>query len=278
MFVYRHKIILKTCGTTTLLIGLERLLQLASSVGFETAYQVFYSRKNFTFPDLQLHPHRSWEDEVGFLNRFFENGSSYVIGNEASRWHLYLTTPEVKAAMEEENAGTLEIIMTGLSPSAAQLFYLSTFPQKDLDIPCTSEGHQIGRLMAQTSNLSSILMNGVQDTLVDAFAFNPCGFSANSIIPVSNAPHFYSTIHITPEMHHSYASFETNMPTGGKTRDVLDVILSVFCPDKFSVNYFELNNGRQEPINLQIEGYSIVDKTIYDLKTYQLTFWSFERL
>ncbi|CRK31094.1 hypothetical protein BN1723_014449 [Verticillium longisporum] len=68
LFVFPHKLILKTCGTTTLLLGLQRLLHIAAQhAGFPfanasratdikaaaTPYRVFYSRKNFLFPDKQ---------------------------------------------------------------------------------------------------------------------------------------------------------------------------------------------------------------------------------
>lgn len=72
MFVYPHKIILKTCGTTTLLLAVSRLLEIAKSYcGFEKVWRVFYSRKSFLFPDRQVGPHRSWEEEVAFLDGFF---------------------------------------------------------------------------------------------------------------------------------------------------------------------------------------------------------------
>jgi S-adenosylmethionine decarboxylase len=69
MFVFPHKIILETCGTTTLLLGLQRLLHIAAAeAGFPfhnansatdinaaaTPYRFIYSRKSFLFPDKQL--------------------------------------------------------------------------------------------------------------------------------------------------------------------------------------------------------------------------------
>ncbi|KAH9887833.1 S-adenosylmethionine decarboxylase [Xylariomycetidae sp. FL2044] len=66
MFVFLQKLILKICGTTTLLLGLHRLLRIAAEhAGFPfhnasslegihaaaSPYRVFYSRKNFLFPD-----------------------------------------------------------------------------------------------------------------------------------------------------------------------------------------------------------------------------------
>lgn len=83
MFVFPHKLILKACGTTTLLCGLPKILEIAAlqanfphivgnlSAGRVTAaqpYHVFYSRKNFLFPDHQGGPHRSWQDEVKSLD------------------------------------------------------------------------------------------------------------------------------------------------------------------------------------------------------------------
>ena len=95
MFVFPHKLILKTCGTTTLLYGLPKILEIAALVagfphklantaaGTATAaipYRVFYSRKNFLFPDRQRGPHRSWRDEVRSLDKLFLGGAAYMIG------------------------------------------------------------------------------------------------------------------------------------------------------------------------------------------------------
>ncbi|EGS17576.1 S-adenosylmethionine decarboxylase proenzyme-like protein [Thermochaetoides thermophila DSM 1495] len=109
MFVFPHKLILKTCGTTTLLLGLRRLLRIAAvDAGFPfhnatslddvrvaaTPYRVFYSRKNFLFPHRQRGPHSSWKDEVKFLDDTFENGSAYMVGRmNADHWYLYMTSP-----------------------------------------------------------------------------------------------------------------------------------------------------------------------------------------
>ncbi|EPE02840.1 adenosylmethionine decarboxylase [Ophiostoma piceae UAMH 11346] len=109
MFVFPHKIILKTCGTTTLLLGLNRMLRIAATVaGFPfhnalstdeiqvaaTPYRVFYSRKNFLFPDRQQGPHRSWKQEVKYLDDMFEGGSAYMVGKmNGDHWYLYITSP-----------------------------------------------------------------------------------------------------------------------------------------------------------------------------------------
>lgn len=109
MFVFPHKLILKTCGTTTLLLGLRDMLRCAAEdAGFPsngsgslnavktvaTPYRVFYSRKNFLFPDKQHGPHRSWKEEVKYLDGMFRYGNAYMIGKmNGDHWYLYLTTP-----------------------------------------------------------------------------------------------------------------------------------------------------------------------------------------
>lgn len=172
MFVWPHKLILKTCGTTTLLCGLPRILEIATLFGgYERStapdirdiavaaapYRVFYSRKNFLFPDRQRGPHRSWRDEVRTLDKLFVNGSAYMIGKmNGEHWYLYLTEPytmlsapaspasmdgspttetrviefpssvgtDKTSKMIEGADETLEILMTDLDEENAKQFYL----------------------------------------------------------------------------------------------------------------------------------------------------------
>ncbi|WYZ38111.1 hypothetical protein EsH8_III_000025 [Colletotrichum jinshuiense] len=170
LFVFPHKLILKTCGTTTLLLGLQRLLHIAAEhAGFPfhnandaadtkaaaTPYRVFYSRKNFLFPDRQQGPHRSWRQEVKYLDDMFEGGSAYMVGKmNGDHWYLYITSPNntltpprtpdekeetngsasriptgsvasFSSGVEEHSDETLEILMTDLDPENAKQFYLS---------------------------------------------------------------------------------------------------------------------------------------------------------
>lgn len=169
MFVFPHKLILKTCGTTTLLAGLPRMLEIAAlfakfphrianqKLGTGTAaipYRVFYSRKNFLFPDRQRGPHRSWRDEVNSLDKIFFGGSAYMIGKmNGEHWYLYLTEPNTiltppstperretetkllnlplsKASLtacdnyNDDQDETLELLMTDLDQDRAKQFHL----------------------------------------------------------------------------------------------------------------------------------------------------------
>jgi S-adenosylmethionine decarboxylase len=168
MFVFPHKVVLKTCGTTTLLWGLTRLLEIAAvDAGFPsvtgqpgsgiaaaaTPFRVFYSRKNYLYPDQQQGPHRSWRDEVRYLDQRFQGGSAYMIGKmNGEHWYLYITGPDMRLTppstpdvdlpetkthfvnhpqrllrdqpTDEEEDETLEVLMTDLDEKNARQFYL----------------------------------------------------------------------------------------------------------------------------------------------------------
>ena len=65
---------------------------------------------------------------------------------------------------------------------------------------------------------------------IDAFQFDPCGYSANALL----AGGYYWTIHVTPEREFSYASFETNFPLSDY-QNLLERVLSIFKPAHFNV-------------------------------------------
>lgn len=91
MFVSQRRWILKTCGTTTPLQCLEPLLQMAFEIaGFAEIEDLFYSRKNYKKPELQVSPHRGFEEEVAFLDQFFDDGRAYCLGSvNRDCWYLY---------------------------------------------------------------------------------------------------------------------------------------------------------------------------------------------
>jgi S-adenosylmethionine decarboxylase len=411
MFIFPHKLILKTCGTTILLSGLPRILEIAAlSAGFPhivansaagvataaTPYRVFYSRKNFLFPDRQRGPHRSWRDEVKSLDRLFLGGSAYMIGKmNGEHWYLYLTEPntvltppatpdrvetetkvlelpksDTASVCQPDGVGgeqdeTLEILMTDLEEENAKQFYLdhasavaegryfqrthrvrkdgqkhlSTINESSLEnskthdnnedeldvfsntspeeaeltgdnekiFPAefTTEGHGLGSVVSECSGLADLYPTcKYPDARIDAYLFTPCGFSANGVIPAPCGPSatHYFTVHVTPEPHCSYASFETNVPSGQTGREMADVVeqvVNIFKPGRFSVTLFETKpvdlvdgtdldgvaemkalgrqtarkNARME----SIKGYRRVDRIVHDLEGYELVFRYYER-
>ncbi|KAL1970843.1 hypothetical protein VTN77DRAFT_2677 [Rasamsonia byssochlamydoides] len=377
MFVWPHKLILKTCGTTTLLSGLPRILEIAAmfagfpkstappSRGISIAaapYRVFYSRKNFLFPDRQRGPHRSWRDEVKALDKLFLNGSAYMIGKmNGEHWYLYLTEPytcltppsspkpetetkvlnipEAKRSGSgdcEEHDETLEILMTDLDEENAKQFYLDHASavaeirqrkfEQDKDEPVdvfsntssdmsdpdsdgehtlppelTTEGHALGTVVTESCGLADVYpASKYPDSRIDAYLFTPCGFSANGVIPAPDGQSgtHYFTVHVTPEPHCSYASFETNVPhqqNGQETADIVKHVVDIFKPGRFTVTLFEAKADREYADEClspklvdrqaalraakmeQIPGYRRVDRIVHDLDGYDLVFRYYER-
>ncbi|KAG1467504.1 hypothetical protein G6F56_004382 [Rhizopus delemar] len=330
MFVYPHKIILKTCGTTTLLKALPYILEIAKTrCAYGSVYRLFYSRKSFMFPDRQPDPHRSWEEEVYYLNNHFDNGASYVIGDEnTDEWYLYLTSPDLthqqqnhmenvtdmKQLMKETDGlswmsstnwtqtdkhlppplslsatsatyrthdETIEILMTELSPEAMKPFY-----QQEGEISGLVGGDRVDR----DTGLDKIY----PEANVDAFLFEPCGYSCNGLMEDG-----YYNIHVTPEPQCSYASFETTIPTrplepnkNGNgheeaVRKLIRKVLDIFQPGAFTLTYFSsFTDVDQQAQNVkkliqtvdQFGGYKRKDKTLYEFDGYDLVFGHYIKL
>jgi S-adenosylmethionine decarboxylase len=66
LFVYPYMLVLKTCGTTTLLRCIALLIEMGKKLGLEIDW-VGYSRKNFNFPGDQAFPHQSFHQELEYL-------------------------------------------------------------------------------------------------------------------------------------------------------------------------------------------------------------------
>lgn len=311
LFVYDHRLILKTCGTTTTLLCLPYLFEvLERDLGwtFKSSkqenkfepYKVFYSRRAFMFPSKQKSIHKNWADEVEYLNNFFCNGKAYVVGryDERKHWNLYVTDTkkehvETVGREEEDDDETLEILMTGLKPSCAEQFVsnrtINSEQQvcdKKPDEAADDEGHLLGSNMTEKTGLNKIYecTDRTDSFIHDAFAFSPCGYSSNMILHNQ----YYYTLHVTPEKGWSYASFESNVPVtsiSGNKQDnieVLNKVLNVFQPSEFCLTFFtksEKNVNFQKLLNIakMIPHYQKHDKIVYDLEDYQLLYMRFER-
>ncbi|XP_042418960.1 S-adenosylmethionine decarboxylase proenzyme-like [Zingiber officinale] len=216
LFVYPYKIILKTCGTTKLLLSIPRILELATELSL-SLQSAKYSRGTFIFPTAQPSPHRSFSEEVSLLNGFFGNlksgGNAYVITDPAMpkhKWHIYYATEKPETPMV-----TLEMCMTGLDTQRASIFYKNSV---------AASAHE----MTKISGISEI----IPEMEICDFDFEPCGYSMNGICGPAA-----STIHVTPEEGFSYASYEAmGFDSQFLTyHDLLERVLTCFGPSEFSV-------------------------------------------
>ena len=170
----------------------------------------------------------------------------------------------------------------------------------------TSEGHTLGTVVSDTCGLADIYpVSKYPEAKIDAYLFTPCGFSANGVVPAPEGSGHYFTVHVTPEPQCSYASFETNVPTaqtGRETVDIVEQVVKIFRPGRFSVTLFEAKlsasegglsgygNAESEAKALNesaakrssrmetISGYRRMDRIVHDLDGYDLVFRYYERL
>lgn len=188
LFVYPEKVIIKTCGTTKLLLSIPIILNLAEPLSFAVR-SVRYTQGSFIFPSVQPFPHRSFLEEVSILEKYFGNlgsgGKTFVMGslNSPQKWPVY--SAPVKPLSNARQCYTVKICMTTLHKSCTSVFYNTN--------------------SASTSSItrSSWIRTILPESQICDFSFDPCGYSMNSLEEDA-----ISTIHVTPEDGFSNASFE----------------------------------------------------------------------
>lgn len=103
--------------------------------GYSEIEDFFYSRKNYKRPELQVSPHRGFEEEVAFLDQFFEDGRAYCLGSvNRECWYLYMMSRRgANDALVDELSmahsmiipdpdQTIEVLMTDLDTDVMAMF------------------------------------------------------------------------------------------------------------------------------------------------------------
>lgn len=287
------------------------------------------------FPERQTGPHRGWPEEIGYLDAMFTGGAAYTVGKvNGDHWLLWFfdrsepaslpTTPRIAfrpplgisfmepPPLEEEPPDyTIEILMSKLGrKSRSHFFFNNSFSG------LADSDHGVGKYedpwdphtralkLSHALGISSIFPQAL--TEIDAYAFEPCGYSANALIktgPAAQDSEGYWTIHVTPEEGWSYASFECNVPLPTieradeleHTKDDRNVlpnlhqlikrVVDVFEPANLTLTLFVSNTTDISPIEnaqavfcraLTPKGYRRTDKITYEFSGYDLAFASFE--
>lgn len=167
---------------------------------------------------------------------------------------------------------TIEILMTQLGSRPRAAFYTPDI------VDLSGEGGPSPTEHAQQLSCSL----GITDifprsrTTLDAYAFSPCGYSANALIEWDNEAEIakektsvsdeeekgrakgegYYTIHVTPEDGWSYASFECNIPLSPRCphsspsenaipdlRTLIQRVVRIFEPGKLTLTLFEASDS-----------------------------------
>ncbi|CAK8672117.1 S-adenosylmethionine decarboxylase proenzyme 1-like [Clavelina lepadiformis] len=267
LFVSKRRIILKTCGTTLCLQALPYILDLMKKhCGLDVVADCFYSRKNFMKPNQQPHPHKTFQDEIVYLDQMLSASASYCLGRmNGDCWFLYTLNHagnmSLPAVVEPDQ--TLEILMTDLDQDVMSQFTLwdAEGKKKNQDVVTKESG--IADLIPK-SELSVCL-------------FDPCGYSLNGLLPKGE----YWTIHITPEKDFSYVSFETNLLTKDYS-SLIHKVLDVFKPGKFTMTLFA---SKTAPVDTSewllkgpcLDGFARLDSQVAQLLHYSLFYTNFAK-
>ncbi|KAL9189900.1 hypothetical protein ACHAXT_009575 [Thalassiosira profunda] len=242
LFVYSYMIVLKTCGTTTLLRCVATLIELGRKIGLEVDW-LGYNRKNFSFPGDQAFPHGSFHQEMDYLYSHRSlcerlDGNGYTLGPvTGDHWFVFVADHTRRWAEDNDTDRVLNIMMFDIDQDVAQKFYYDQYPAR-IDAN-ESEEEATKRISVEQTKAAGI-DSLVPGATIDPRAFEPCGYSMNSILF-----HSYSTMHITPEEGSSYASFETNQKVKDHTSLVSNVVRA-FRPRRFVMTLMADEGGLAE--------------------------------
>lgn len=241
LFVYPRSLVLKTCGTTTLLRCVATLIELSKRVGLEIDW-LGYSRKNFTFPWDQAFPHESFHQELEYLSSHRSlsqrlDGNGYTLGPvTGDHWFVFVADHTRRFSNTQDTDRVLNIMMFDIDQDVAQNFYFDHYEGKKDD---ESEDDATRRISSEQTKKAGIdiLCPGYS---IDPRAFEPCGYSMNAILFGS-----YITMHITPEDGSSYASFETNQQVASYN-SLINNVVRTFRPKRFVMTLMADEDGLKQ--------------------------------
>lgn len=228
LFVYPYMIVLKTCGTTTLLRCIALLIDMGRKLGLEIDW-VGYSRKNFNCPGDQAYPHQSFHQELDYLYSHRNlsdrlDGSGYTLGPVTSdHWFVFVADHTIRSqSLEMDTDRVLNIMMFDIDEDVSRLFFYDNYETKKGETK-DEETKRISKEQTSKSGIDALCPGAI----IDPRAFEPCGYSMNAILFRS-----YSTIHITPESGSSYVSFETNQKVASY-KSLISNVIRTFRPKRF---------------------------------------------
>lgn len=219
LFVSPYRVMVKTCGTTTLLYCLPAFFQeiLPTYLPEASLRQLLFSRKSLARPERQSAVHVSFDRERAYLELFFASWAGkvaatvhhpFVLGPlNGDHWVICLV--ECASLCLEHAVGqpaVVEVVMHDLDKDSMRLFQQ----------PATAVEKQFAsEQMMRLHRGSTAEQMEIAAPAMDEVFFDPCGYSMNA---VSHGPEgagsslWYSTVHVTPEPGFSFVSFETSLP------------------------------------------------------------------
>ncbi len=220
LFVWKDRIILITCGTTTLINAAEHLVSL---FGKESLKEAFYERKNEYQPGLQK---TSALDDMSCLKEIL-GGNVQRFGRKDDH-HVYIFNNHFGKNKEEAKVNTLEVLMYGL--------------QGEFKDCCKVDP------AAQEKALTS-LKKILPEFTFDTYFFEPEGFSFNAL---NNDQ--YATMHVTPQGSENYLSFELDQVDLKKAEDIVRDLVDLCKPVSYDIILF---SAEEENVGMHSGQYDV---------------------
>jgi S-adenosylmethionine decarboxylase len=206
LFVFDDRVIMITCGQTTLARSLVALLK---KIPIEKIDFVFYERKNHFFPEFQPY---SFDEDADYIGRYLPMAQCCFGESESTHINLLHTERRVSEGLGPDM--TFELLMHGIHPHSAEMFVKGAYKTR----------YDFYRATGMNS-----ILPGFQ---VDDYFFEPRGYSLNAL-----KGNEYYTFHVTPEACSSYVSFETNhlFKDSHELAAVVRCVLALFQPETFDI-------------------------------------------
>lgn len=246
LFVWNNRILMITCGKTSLINALPEILNLVD--GTQVA-ALFYERQKLNFPQEQPF---TFQDEAKRLARLFPGESCRLGSTKHDHVHVFFWTHP--NARPEKNI-TLQLLMHDLDPSFTVSFFAENKKAIDSDVK-----------LSGFENFFPFIEH-------DSHFFSPYGYSLNGLLETN-----YITVHITPQSNGSYASFETNIVQNDYT-PLINGVINLVKPEKFSLilsTFMAQDADRfHATLTVGMANRLITEKSRYEFDGgYQVTFFS----
>jgi len=196
LFVYDYKIIILTCGTTTLLCAVPVVIQAALVLGL-TCVGCQFTRNTYLFPENQVYPHTSFMDECKYLDTHIPKMKNTFNSCNNTNSKIYSRSKYIWVCYQDS-------YYTALTKFKKIVYF------------------NIKVMPNYIEKIRDVLTHLVD--MYDDYIFTPCGYSLNGYKDDD-----YITIHVTPQSSCSYVSIEyTGNINISKYDDTLYDILNHF--------------------------------------------------
>jgi S-adenosylmethionine decarboxylase len=220
LFVWENRVILITCGTTTLIKAAKHMID---TFGKDCLEEVFYERKNEYQPSLQK---SSALEDMNALKEIL--GGKVLRFGRKDDHHVYIYNNNFGEKTSTGKVNTLELLMYGLQGEFKDSFVNKPESQKTV-----------------LKELKAILPGFELDT----FFFEPEGFSFNALKGDQ-----YATMHVTPQGSENYLSFEMDQINLAESEETVSKLVKLCKPISYDIILF---TAEEENVGLHRAPYEV---------------------